>query len=603
MRAFLRELQRRNVFRVGVVYLASAWLVLQVVNNVAPPLRLPDWVASFTTVLLGIGLPVTLVLAWLFELTPDGIKRATDVDPASGVAAHTARKLDRILIGVLAVLVAVLVVDRVLLTRPAGTAAKKVEAAAGEPSIAVLPFADMSPNHDQEYFSDGLTEELLNKLVGFGGLRVIGRTSSFAFKGKNDNLRTIGETLGVSHILEGSVRKSGDQLRITAQLVNPADGSHLWSKTYDRGVSEVFAIQDDISNRVAEALAVTLGVPREGSTKNIQAYEEYLVGRASGSRVTAESAAAGLAHLSRAVELDPNFSDAWASLGVGYQIAAQTGFVPVEESASKIAAIADRLQTLAPNSYAAGFMQSRVLLSRGDLAGAEQALRRARASQDASAGSADAELGRLLMRIGRAREALGYLERARDAEPLDTNASLFLAEGYGNAGDLKAALAEYDRGLKFAPQHPLFVGSAVLAALATGDAAEIERRAAIAARVEPTAGALNGDFARFVSDNAGLRTAVANAWSNASNQAGLRGLAVAHWAAYAGDTKLALEALHLQPSLIVTYAIWRPVMASVRADPGFKDLVRDRGLVDYWRKSGNWGDFCRPLNADDFECR
>ena len=603
MRSFIEELKRRNVFRVGVVYVAAAWLILQVVNNVAPPLRLPDWVASFTTVLLGLGFPVALVLAWLFEHTPEGFKRTADVDAANSAAPQTARKLDRILIGVLAVLVVVLVADRLFVTREPASAAARVATTSGEPSIAVLPFADMSPNHDQEYFSDGLTEELLNKLVDINGLRVIGRTSSFAFKGKNENLKTIGDTLGVNHILEGSVRKSGDQLRITAQLINPADGSHLWSKTYDRGVSEIFAIQDDISNRVAEALAVTLGVTREGSTKNIEAYEEYLVGRAAGGEVTAASSKAGIAHMTRATELDPTFADAWAILGLMYQVAAQSGFLPPADADPKVTEIAARLQTLAPNTQAAALMQSRVLLNRGDLLGAEQELRRVRGSQGAAGPNADAELGRLLIRVGREREALGYLERARAAEPLATEASLFLAEAYGNAADLKAALAEYDRGLSFSPQHPLLVGSALVAALAAGDVAEIKKRADIVVRVEPNAGNLNGEFAQLVEDRTALRAAVANAWANPSNRIGLRGLAVGSWAAYAGDPALALESLRAQPNLIVTFAIWRPVMAGVRAQPEFKNLVRERGLVDYWRKSGTWGDFCKPLGADDFECR
>ncbi len=285
--------------RVAIAYLVMAWLLVQLVNNIVTPLHLPDWTPTLVIVLLGVGFPIAIIVAWAFEMTPQGVKRTSRETAVKAVEAP-----------------------------PATEAAPPPAAVAEMPSIAVLPFVDMSPDKDQEYFSDGLTEELLNRLVTFKGLRVIGRTSAFAFKGKNEDLRTIGETLGVNHILEGSVRKSGNHLRITAQLINPADGSHFWSKTFDRDLTDIFEIQDEISRAVAEALAVTMGVAAgedEGFTRNIEAYEEYLKGKALVDATTLRDIPRGIEHLLRATEIDPTFAAPWASLSQAYTLGAQTG--------------------------------------------------------------------------------------------------------------------------------------------------------------------------------------------------------------------------------------------------------------------------------------
>ena len=200
----------------------------------------------------------------------------------------------------------------------AQVAASPGPAVTESPSIAVLPFVNMSSDPEQQYFADGLSEELLNQLAQVPGLRVIGRTSSFAYKGRNEDLRQIGETLGVNHILEGSVRRSGNQLRITAQLIDPADGSHLWSETYDRPLENVFAIQDEIARSVSERMQLTIAGAGDGrsagGTRNVAAYEEYLLGISKLRALQPDSMMQSVQHLERAVELDPGFEAAWGAL-------------------------------------------------------------------------------------------------------------------------------------------------------------------------------------------------------------------------------------------------------------------------------------------------
>ncbi len=235
------ELKRRNVFRVGVAYAVAAWLLIQVTDIMVPTLGLPEWIGKATIFLLIIGFVPAIIFAWAFELTPEGIKREKDVDRSQSITAQTGRKLNYAITALLALAVVYLLMDKFSPAEPgadSGPVTAAVDSTA-EPvenlkSIAVLPFVNMSDDAANEYFSDGISEEILNALAKVKDLKVAGRTSSFAFKGENQDLRRIGEALGVKHILEGSVRKAGNTVRITAQLVQVDDGFHLWSDTYDR---------------------------------------------------------------------------------------------------------------------------------------------------------------------------------------------------------------------------------------------------------------------------------------------------------------------------------------------------------------------------------
>ena len=248
---FFSELKRRNVVRVAVAYGVMGWLVLQILDVVVDPLNLPDWTASLVIVLLAIGLPIALLFAWAFELTPEGMKKTAEVDADASITHNTGQKLNYFIISALVIAVGFLLYDR----QPAGP-----DNMEDTVSIAVLPFVNMSADPDQEYFSDGITEEILNTLVKVPGLMVAARTSAFAYKGQNRDVREIGAELGVDTIVEGSVRRAGDDLRITAQLIRVEDGFHLWSETYDRKYENVFAIQEEIASSIATAVALPLGL-------------------------------------------------------------------------------------------------------------------------------------------------------------------------------------------------------------------------------------------------------------------------------------------------------------------------------------------------------
>ena len=263
--SFIAELNRRSVFRVGAAYGIVAWLLVEVASVVLPTFEAPEWVMKVFTFLVILGFPLALNLAWAFELTPEGIKRETAVDSAESITHQTGRKLDFMIIGLLAVAVVYFAVDKFALEAEperAEVTAEQVPVAeriAGERSIAVLPFVNMSSDPEQEYFSDGLSEEILNLLAKIHDLKVIGRTSSFAFKGKNEDLRSIGQSLGVNTVLEGSVRKSGERVRVTAQLIDVSDGAHIWSETYDRTMTDIFAVQDDVGSAIIDALHIHVG--------------------------------------------------------------------------------------------------------------------------------------------------------------------------------------------------------------------------------------------------------------------------------------------------------------------------------------------------------
>ena len=271
------ELKRRNVIRVAVAYLVSGWLVLQIADLVVDGIGAPDWVMKFLLLLGLLGLPIVLVFSWAYELTPEGVKREKDVDRSTSITSTTGRKLK---IGMLVAVLAVVALDRLYLPDKNQAAAPQA-AAPVEKSIAVLAFEDLSPDGDHAYFAEGLSEELLNVLAQVGDLQVAGRTSSFAFKGQNKDLREIGELLNVAHVLEGSVRRAGNRIRVTAQLIKASDGFHLFSQTYDREFTDVFAVQDEIAQEISNALlSEIVGTESMVSTRtDTEAYELYLLAR------------------------------------------------------------------------------------------------------------------------------------------------------------------------------------------------------------------------------------------------------------------------------------------------------------------------------------
>ena len=304
--SFFAELQRRNVVRVGLAYAVIGWVLAQIAEFAFENFGAPEWALKTFVVVILLGLPLALFFAWAFEMTPDGIKREKDVDRSQSIVAGTGRKLNFIIIGVMAVAIALLLIDRLILNSAPEPSQSGMTSVAQ--TIAVLPFVNMSD--DQDHFADGLSEELLNLLAKIPELKVAGRTSSFAFKGRNEDFQMIGDALKVAHVLEGSVRRSGDTLRVTAQLIKVDDGYHIWSETYDRKMEDIFAIQDDVASKIVSALGLRLSPPASRSTENTEAYALYLEVLAISDFFDGDISE-GIALLDRATELDPGFAKAY----------------------------------------------------------------------------------------------------------------------------------------------------------------------------------------------------------------------------------------------------------------------------------------------------
>ena len=333
MSSFFEELRRRNVFRVGVAYVVISWLIIQVIETVSEPLGLPDWTVAFFIVLLLAGLPLILIFSWAFELTPEGIKKTSEVAAEESVTATTGKKLNYTIIAILVLALGYSVWERQGLVEQS----EQVTVASDEEvtetsigaSVAVLPFVNMSADPEQEFFSDGISEELLNLLAKIPELRVPARTSSFQFKGQNLDIGDVAEQLNVDHVLEGSVRKSGVKVRVTAQLIEAETGYHLWSDTYDRELDDIFAIQDEISAAIVGALSETLGLeatvtPTVATATNPDAYNAYLLGQHQIKRRTKLDIEAAAGNFERALELDPDYAPAHAGLGLAWYLLSAT---------------------------------------------------------------------------------------------------------------------------------------------------------------------------------------------------------------------------------------------------------------------------------------
>ncbi len=324
---FLEQLKHRNIIRVGILYLVACWLILDPVHVVFHMLEVPAWANRLVVILMAIGFPAVLLFAWVYEITPEGLKPTVEVDPHRSIRKLTGQRLDRAIMVVLVLGIAYLLVDKFWLSKHVAAVENETTTSAlattppaavmNEKSIAVLPFTDMSEKKDQEYFSDGMAEEIIDLLSKVPDLHVPARTSSFYFKGKPEDIPTIARRLMVAHVLEGSVRKSGNHLRITAQLVRADTGYHVWSETFDRELDDVFKVQDEIAGAVVKALKVSLiegETPRATPTTNTEAYTLYLQARTIAGRAAEVDSGAAVNYLQQAVTLDPNFAAAWAAI-------------------------------------------------------------------------------------------------------------------------------------------------------------------------------------------------------------------------------------------------------------------------------------------------
>ena len=474
--SLFNELKRRNVPRVGTAYLVSSWLLVQVAETIFPLFGFDDTTARLVVIVLSIGFIPSLIFAWAFEITPEGLKRDADVDRDHSITHITGKKLDRIILVVLALALGYFAFDKFVLepTRDAELVEETTQQARsdalvesyGDKSIAVLPFLDMSSDKDQEYMSDGIAEELLNLLAKIPDLRVISRSSAFSFKDQNLEIPEIARRLKVGHILEGSVRKAGNQLRITAQLIEARSDTHLWSETYDRTLDNIFTIQDEIAAAVVEQLKVMLlGEAPTVQETNPEAYMLYLQARYLGRQFTAEAWEQSNALFEQALAIDPDYAAAWDGLGVNYTNQVGNGQRPVDEGFTLAREAENQALAINPDYASAhaglGWISSRY---DNDPAAAALHFERALALEPAN----PAILGNsatLASTLGRPDEAIALWEYTNARDPLDPVGHSNLGHTYRSVGRLDDAIASYLNALMLSPGYigpHYYIGQALL---------------------------------------------------------------------------------------------------------------------------------------------
>ena len=480
--SFYAELKRRNVFRVAAAYIVVAWLLIQVVETIFPLFGFDDTPARIVVIILSILFIPTVVSAWVFELTPEGIKRDHEVDHGQPVTRQAGKRLDHIIMVVLALALGYFAFDKFVLdpARDAEIAQTSAKAGAEQAlkkargtdfsshSIAVLPFVNMSSDAEQEYFSDGLSEELLNLLAKIPQLGVAARTSSFSYKGKDINVAQIGEELNVAHVLEGSVRKSGNQVRITAQLIRTDNGFHVWSETYSRTLSDIFATQDEIAAALVKALKVSIlgAIPTQQRT-DPEAYALYLQGSYFNHRRDYESVQKALTTLKQALAIDPNYAPAWVQLNLTYSQLRKNGTLSLAEGSRLAREAVDRALAIDSNLAVAWAGRAYMLRTHDrDWAGAQAAMDRAiELDPNGNAGVAAA----LATTLGQFSKAIALLENSLIRDPLSNGNLISLSRAYARAGRYDDAIEMLDRIIALNPKYPALTLSFSRIYLLNGD--------------------------------------------------------------------------------------------------------------------------------------
>ena len=603
MGSFFAELKRRQMFRVAAAYAVVAWLLLQVVNNVAPVLDLPVWVARAFLLALVIGFPIALLFVWMRDLGPS---------VTAGPRAVTT-KLDYVLAGGLILVIGLLSYQQLASSGAPVAQDKEGTEDTAQPagqtgvSIAVLPFANVSGDASREFFSDGMTDEISGALAKVRDLRVIARTSAFEFKGQNRNVRAIGESLGANHLIEGSVRQAGNRVRITAQLVRVGDGVQLWSENYDRELTDIFAVQEDIARAIAGALRVPLGLGESErllstSTGNLDSYQQYLRARA---LFRARNIEQTIAVLEPVVARDPTYAPAWGLLGLayGWTILRNPIIVTgsVEEAREAVRIAADKAQNAAREairldpSHAGGYIALAFNEDddRGRFAESED-LRLKALSLDPGEPESLERYAFLLARLGRTQQALRIKEQLKTLEPFVPAYNTSYAGYLINLGQIDPAIA-------------------ILEGITGDSSANVELARAYAAQGRYAAAAdkllgmprTAGDADRSEIEEAARLLRSAPAALSSSERVPLRRGAFmfvyAHVGAFDRILEIAEREQQISPGAGISFVFWSQAFAPLRKMERFKALVRRMGLVDYWRARG-WPDLCRPVGADDFEC-
>jgi len=581
--------------RIAGLYLVGAWLAVQVASTLLPAFAMPGWLLRATITVIAIGFVPALVLAWVFELTPEGLKRAADVDPAESITPHTGARLDRTIMVVLALALGYFAFDKFVLSprreaaqqqrtleevdaaRQQGRAEARIEGY-GDKSIAVLPFVNMSTDPQQEYFSDGISEELLNLLTKIPQLRVISRSSAFSFKGQSLPIPEIGRRLNAAHILEGSVRKSGNRARITAQLIDARTDTHLWSETYDRRLDDIFAVQDEIAAAVVARLKVELlGKPPKAKAIDPEAYALYLQARQLARQRTAAGFEQAIELFERTLAVEPEYAPAWIGLARVYFNQVGDALRPPEEGYRMAREAAGKALAADRDNAAAHAVFAAIAMANVDFAAAARHLNDALAREP---GHVDilytaAVLAGYMGRLDDAIEALEYLT---ERDPLAPHGHSQLGLFYLAAGRLDEALARQRTALGLSPGNTGPEILSVVTLLVMGDAP-----AALAAIQK-----LSSNYWRLI----GLPMALHSLGKKAESDAALQELVraygedvaydVAYIHAWRGETDLAFDSLDKALAVIgpgFSEILVDPLFASVHADPRWLAFLRKIGMA------------------------
>ena len=592
--SFLNELKRRDVFRVGIAYLAVSWLILQVTDTIVPILELPEWVMRFILLLLMIGFPVALALAWAYEITPEGVRK-TDNESATRIAAPSQR-LNKLIIGSLLAVVVILIVERISVdenadgttaaeTSSAGTAAL-APAAIENPRIAVLPFSNVSADPDQEFFSDGMTDELITLLTKVPGLSVAARTSTFSFKGEKTDIPTIANALGATHILEGSVRTAGNQLRISLNLINASDGYNLWSETYNRTLDDIFAVQSDIATSVADALQITLlGDALYLRQTSPEAYSLYLKARYFDNLKGPDNWEKAISHYQQALAIDPDYAPAWAGLSVVYRYQANVGLRELDAGMTLARETAQKALALDEDLAIAWSNLAQIeMLHRRDWDAATRAADQALQIEPGNPDVLNHAAGLQLV-LGNTDQAIALLQQAIDIDPLSLSSQNALGLAYMSAGRFSEAEAAFRQLEVLSPEYPWVAINLARVRLLQGDAegalsmfkpgtgnfwddSGVIMALDTLGRSDEAEALLPAFIERFGSSGGAFQVATIYAWRNDRDNA-------FDWL----DRSYAAG----EPSLI--YVPSNVYFRNLHVDPRWDELLGNLGLARTWRQS------------------
>jgi TolB-like protein/Tfp pilus assembly protein PilF len=606
------ELKRRNVYRAAAFYAAAGWLLVQIATQVFPFFDIPNWSVRLVVIAVIVGFPFAMLFSWFYELTPQGIKLESEVDHSASIVRETGKKLDRWIIAILSLTVVLLLANAFVLHKeaiPVVVVPATATVAIPAKSIAVLPFTDLSPAHDQEYFSDGMAEEILNALARVKALKVVARGSSFQFKGKSASPNQIGAELGVAHILEGSVRKQGEQLRITATLMQTSDGVQQWSKTYDGKLADVFDLQESCARDIATELKVVLGGENEQrlvdkTTVNVDAYALFVEAQTLVNHRVGDSLPQAIALLQKATALDPKFARAWSKLAVAYAVLAQYVGGDWEANWKASDQAARYALTIDPtNAEAYAALSYNLFSQRRYVDMAEPMHRALELGPDDLA--ANYWAANELAAMGRTAEAEAVLDVALINDPANTLLLFYKGALRWRAGDVAATVAlarrTQDRGAAFA--------------------------ALLFAWYDATVGDFDAGATQFAIAEPGLGSKLSPASLEAIYRGTFQGEALRHAAlsimdAHPDDdwTPTFLLQLGEPERAFVAYEhgktglsdgylnwLWQPEAWSLKArqSAAFQGFAKRIGLLDYWRKN-RWPDLCSPTpekGPDAFTCR